>query len=250
MTPQMAHRARSPGGRGPWMTSEPSCTPWRQPGRPCAPSRRARCEATRALGRREAAGGSLLLTLLAGGSGRADEEGGDPSTMAMAPEAQAGEGAEPTVAPSLPRRPTRAYFDVEVDGEPLGRVVVALDREGTPEGTKRFLELATGDLGACMQLPNPLVANSLIDFIEPGQVLKTSGPTTTRLKATSASCRPPPPGHRSLTRSPASLKRQHDSAQVRGGRGEGRRRHREGSVGARAEVPGRGTRRRRVPALD
>ena len=116
--------------------------------------------------------------------------------MAMAPEAQAGEGAEPTVAPSLPRR---VYLDVEVDGEPLGRVVVALDREGTPEGTKRFLELATGDLGACMQLPNPLVANSLIDFIEPGQVLKTSGPTTTRLKATSASCRPPPPGHRSLT---------------------------------------------------
>ena len=174
-----------PGGRCP-------ATPWRQPGRPCAPLRRARCEATTTLGRREAAGGSLLLTLLAGGSGRAGAEEGDPSTMAMAPEAQAGEGAEPTVAPSLPRRPTRVYLDVEVDGEPLGRVVVALDREGTPEGTKRFLELATGDLGACMQLPNPLVANSLIDFIEPGQVLKTSGPTTTRLKATSASCRPPP----------------------------------------------------------
>ena len=242
----MAHRARSPGGRCP-------ATPWRQPGRPCAPSRRARCEAT-TTSRREAAGGTLLLTLLLGGSGRAgaDEEGeGDPSTMAMAPEAQAGEGAEPTVAPSLPRRPTRAYFDVEVDGEPLGRVVVALDREGTPEGTKRFLELATGDLGACMQLPNPLVANSLIDFIEPGQVLKTSGPTTTRLKATSASCRPPPTRvFRSLTRSPASLKRQHDSAQVRGGRGEGRRRYREGSVGARTEVPGRGTRRWRVPAVD
>ena len=243
----MAHRARSPGGRCP-------ATPWRQPGRPCAPSRRARCEAT-TTSRREAAGGTLLLTLLLGGSGRAgadEEEGeGDPSTMAMAPEAQAGEGAEPTVAPSLPRRPTRAYFDVEVDGEPLGRVVVALDREGTPEGTKRFLELATGDLGACMQLPNPLVANSLIDFIEPGQVLKTSGPTTTRLKATSASCRPPPTRvFRSLTRSPASLKRQHDSAQVRGGRGKGRRRYREGSVGARTEVPGRGTRRWRVPAVD
>ena len=135
--------------------------------------------------------------------------------MAMAPEAQAGEGAEPTVAPSLPRRPTRVYLDVEVDGEPQGRVVVALDRASrSPEGTKRFLELATGDLGACMQLPNPLVANSLIDFIEPGALIKTSGPTTTRLKATSASCRPPPPGRRWLTRSPTPLKRQHDSAQV------------------------------------
>ena len=107
--------------------------------------------------------------------------------MAMAPEAQAGESVEPTITASLPRRPTRAFFDVEVDGEPLGRVVVALDRASQcPEGTKRFLELATGDLGACMQLPNPLVANSLIDFIEPGALIKVrrrSSPHRTALRS-------------------------------------------------------------------
>jgi cyclophilin family peptidyl-prolyl cis-trans isomerase len=81
---------------------------------------------------------------------------------------------------------TRVYLDIEVDNESFGSVVVELDSDKAPNGAKRFLELATGEL-SCMKLPNALLAGTKFDYIDDFS-LRNSGPTQTRLKATSFKC--------------------------------------------------------------
>ena len=81
---------------------------------------------------------------------------------------------------------SRVFLDIQVDNESFGTVVVELDSDKAPNGAKRFLQLATGEL-SCMKLPNALLTGTKFDYIDEFS-LRNSGPTQTRLKATSFKC--------------------------------------------------------------
>lgn len=146
----------------------------------------ARSNGTKA-GRRDLIAKVSSLSTLVGlaSSARASED----DVVAVEPIVESPDAPPPDAPPPPPPAPKvkKVYLDVEVDNEGVGRIGIALDAVDTaPAGVKRFLELATGEL-SCMSLPNSLITGSKFDFIDE-TTLRSSGPTQTRLKATTTKC--------------------------------------------------------------
>jgi peptidyl-prolyl cis-trans isomerase B (cyclophilin B) len=68
---------------------------------------------------------------------------------------------------SAARPSARVFFELTIDGEPLGRVVVGLNNSASPLAAKRFLELATGAAGVSYR-------RTAVDSLQPSFV-KTAG---------------------------------------------------------------------------
>lgn len=108
------------------------------------------------------------------GSERCDAAESGEVTRATSSDVGNSHSSSDIQAPSSPSSP-RAYLDIVVDGEPYGRIVIAVDQDVAPIGAQRFLDLAYGKEGVSYR-------RSRITFLD-NQYIQATGVRSLSYKA-------------------------------------------------------------------